>query len=185
MKSLTLGLALSLFGTMAMAQTPPAPPAPAAPAPGAQAQPVPPGPGAPAHPAPAVPGVTAAMPTPNGPPEGMIVETPNGFYLVRPGDATPRKLDLAQAPQNQPPGMQAGPGLQVGPADDMADMPDEEMQPPHPHRPPPHPPAGKGASFRIQTPKMTVAVKCPDDEPVKACVDAISQLLDKAAAQNH
>ncbi|RYB06145.1 hypothetical protein D3272_07520 [Lichenibacterium ramalinae] len=66
-------------------------------------------------------------------------------------------------------------------------MPDGGMHPPppHPHRPPPRPPEGKGARFRIQAPNMTVGVKCPDDEPMKACVDAISQLLDKAAAQPH
>lgn len=38
---------------------------------------------------------------------------------------------------------------------------------------------GKAAFFRFRKGDAAVTVKCPDDEPVKACVDAASALLDK------
>jgi hypothetical protein len=193
MKSITLGLALSLLGGVAMAQTPPSasvPPSPAAapqqpaavpaaPAPQQNAQATPPGPGTGPQPGAA----------PGGPPEGMIVETPNGFYLVRPGDKNPRRLDLGQG--NGPAGQTAQTG-QNDPSDDAAmdDTADEGLRAPPPppgprHAPPPRPPEGKGARFRIRTPNLTLGMKCPDDEPIKACVDAVSQLLDKANTPAH
>lgn len=49
------------------------------------------------------------------------------------------------------------------------------------HRPPP--PIGKAAFFRFHKGDASVAIKCPDDEPVKACVDAATALMDKLAQQ--
>lgn len=48
------------------------------------------------------------------------------------------------------------------------------------HRPPP---MSKAAFFRLHKGDASVSIKCPDDEPVKACVDAASALLDKLAQQ--
>ncbi|WP_237478021.1 hypothetical protein [Lichenibacterium dinghuense] len=197
MRRMKLGLALGLLGGVAMggaawAQTPPAPRPPAAaqaPTPPAPAPAAPQPPSAPQGPAGAQAN-TPNIPAPSGPPEGMIVETPNGFYLVRPGEGAPQKLDLGRngapgQPGANPGGMAQGP--MAGGGDAMDDMADDGMQPPppHPHRPPPHPPEGKGARIHIHTPNLDVNVKCPDDEPIKACVDAISQLMDKANAQPH
>lgn len=191
MKRITLGLALSLLGGVAMAQTPPVapPPAPAPVAKPPAAAPTPPGAqqnaqataSAPA----AGPGPGAA---PSGPPEGMIVETPNGFYLVRPGEQKPRRLDLGQGNGQPGPGTQMGQNDQADdPAmDDTADEAPQAAPPPGPHKPmPPRPPEGKGARFRIRTPNLTLGMKCPDDEPIKACVDAVAQLLDKANVPAH
>jgi hypothetical protein len=47
------------------------------------------------------------------------------------------------------------------------------------HRPPP----SKAAHFRFRKGDAMVDIKCADDEPMKACVDAGSALLDKLAAQ--
>ncbi len=47
------------------------------------------------------------------------------------------------------------------------------------HRPPP----SKAARFMFRKGDAVVAIKCADDEPTKACVDAGSALLDKLAAQ--
>jgi uncharacterized iron-regulated membrane protein len=47
------------------------------------------------------------------------------------------------------------------------------------HRPPP----SKAAHFRFRKGDAMVDIKCADDEPTKACVDAGSALLDKLAAQ--
>ncbi len=220
MKSITLGLALSLLGGAALgsaaltgaalAQTPPASP-PALKQPAAGPTPMPPTSQPNMQPTPPAPqgqqNGQPAIPTPGGPPEGMIVETPNGFYLVRPGDPNPQRLDLGR--DGGQPGMGQGghgrmgmgqPGMdrpvmgQNGPAampdgdDSMGDMADDGLQPPpppHPHRPPPRPPEGKGARFRISTPNLTLGMKCPDDEPIKACVDAVSQLMDKVGSQGH
>jgi hypothetical protein len=46
------------------------------------------------------------------------------------------------------------------------------------HRPPP----SKGAHFRFKKGDAMVDIKCADDEPMKACVDAGSALLDKLMA---
>ncbi len=45
-----------------------------------------------------------------------------------------------------------------------------------------HPPS-KAAQFRFRKGDAMVDIKCADDEPMKACVDAGSALLDKLAAQ--
>ncbi len=47
------------------------------------------------------------------------------------------------------------------------------------HRPPP----SKAARFMFRKGDATVAIKCAEDEPTKACVDAGSALLDKLAQQ--
>jgi hypothetical protein len=44
------------------------------------------------------------------------------------------------------------------------------------------PPPSKAAHFRLRRGDALIDVKCADDEPMKACVDAASVLLDKAAA---
>ena len=95
---------------------------------------------------------------------------------------------LAQtAPQTPPPppGMNGGPGaLHDAPppgdhgrwdreAGDMA--PDHRWH--HPMRPP-----SKAARFRIEAGDVTLGIKCPDDEPMKACADFTLQLLDKAGS---
>ena len=43
------------------------------------------------------------------------------------------------------------------------------------------PPPSKAAHFLFRKEGATVAIKCADDEPTKACVDAASALLDKLA----
>ena len=192
MKGITLGLALSLFGSIAlgdavMAQTspPPSPPAPKPPA------------GGPTQP-PSTSGQNAQglIPAPSGPPEGMVVETPNGFYLVRPGDPNPQRLDLGRnggsgrSDMDRPMPEQNGPAA-MAEGDDMrgdmgGDRAEGGMQPPPRRRgPPPRPAEGKGARLHIHAPNLDVNVKCPDDESVKACVDAVSQLMDKANVSPH
>jgi hypothetical protein len=182
--------ALLMLGSAASAQTPPAP------SPGPVAKPAAP---QPAPTAPGAPNGNAAAngPAQNGmaqntPPEGMVIETPNGFYLVRPGQGAPRRLDInpaGQQPsstaQNQDDAANGGSQQDNGPMDDVA----ADDQPPAPtqgHKPmhPPRP-EGKGARFRIRTPNLNIGVKCPDDEPIKACVDAVSQLIDKAGTPAH
>lgn len=202
MTRIPLGLALSLpilwiAGTAALAQTVAAPPpTPAAP-PTATApvpQLAPPAPGSQKSDA-AVNGSQQSSMAQNAPPEGMVIETPNGFYLVRPGEKTLHRIDMG--PGGSKPGpMARGPeeGLQAGgpqegdgPMDEMAA--EDGMQPPMApqfHKPPrPPQPEGKGARFRIKTPSLTLGVKCPDDEPIRACVDAVSDLMAKAAAPVH
>lgn len=50
------------------------------------------------------------------------------------------------------------------------------------HRPPP----SKAAAFHIEAGDMRIGVKCPDDEPLKACADFTMQLLDKlGSTQRH
>ena len=85
---------------------------------------------------------------------------------------------VAQAPSPPPPpgpmsGPEGGPGGEMGPGGHhfggMRGM----------HRPPP----SKAARFMFRKGDAVVAIKCADDEPTKACVDAGSALLDKLAAQ--
>lgn len=204
MRSITAGLCLCLLGSVASAQTPPSAaqlpkppvPQPATPPADGTGQPKPsgsvndrpqgrimPGQGGPDS-AMAVPGTGQ-----NGQPEGEIIETPNGFYVVRPG----RPGEQPGVGRNQPgvggdqPGMMGGqPGAQPGAVNDGT-MADDDM-PPRPRRSPQPQgpmPEGKGARLRVHTPNLGIDVKCPDDESIKVCVDSVSQLLDKAAAQPH
>jgi hypothetical protein len=48
----------------------------------------------------------------------------------------------------------------------------------------PFPPPPKGAFFHLQRGDAQIAVKCADDEPTKACIEAVSQLLDKVTASH-
>ena len=196
------GLALSLpalmiLGAAAVAQTPPA--SPPGQKPPAMAPAAPPAAPAPTAPAPKPGDLGSGSPAPNGmaqngmtqtgPAEGMVIETPNGFYLVRPGESAPRRLDMG--PAGPKPGAMAqgqADAAQDGdmPMDDMAAQ--DGAQPPmepRPHGPMPPQPEGKGARFRIKTPNLTLGMKCPDDEPIKACVDAVSELIAKTTPPSH
>jgi hypothetical protein len=200
MRSITGAVCLSLLGTVAMAQTPGAaqPPKPPVPQASAPQMPEPQAPGGigpdisgpgnngPQNNGPQVRvtpgqgGLDGALSGPgagqSGPPEGEIIETPNGFYLVRPG----RKGQQLGATGDQP-------AAQPGPMDDGA-MAEDDMPPPPPRgRPRPQGPMpdGKGARLRIHAPNLDIDMKCPDDESMKVCVDSVTQLLDKAAAQPH
>ena len=209
----TLGLAVSLpallvLGGTALAQTPPAP--------GAK----PPAPPAAATPTPGTPGAKGGDTGPDGaaqngmaqngmaqngapqngmssrtPPEGMVIETPNGFYLVRPGQGAPRRLAMGpMGPMGQGGGPKQGAMAQGQDGPPEADMPMDEMasedggsaMPAHPAEPMRgQQPEGKGARFRIKTPSLTLGMKCPDDEPIKACIDAVSELIAKASPPAH
>ncbi len=46
-----------------------------------------------------------------------------------------------------------------------------------------HMPPSKAAHFRLRRQGAMLDIKCADDEPMKACVDAAGALLDKVAAQ--
>ena len=163
MKAAYLGLWLSLMGGVALAQSA---------AGGANAMPtdpqVPtPAPAAPDGRAATVPNPQGnAMPHPGGagdPYEGEIIQTPDGTYMV-----------------TQPPGDW---GQDMGP-DAMQGHGGPEAMGPHPH--PGHPmPPSKAAHFRIKGPDLALDVKCPEDESVKVCVDAASQLIDKASVPHH
>ena len=58
----------------------------------------------------------------------------------------------------------------------MGPMMGGEMTPHHPAPPP------KGARFRFSRGDNTIDVRCADDEPTRACVDATVTLLDKLNA---
>ena len=64
-------------------------------------------------------------------------------------------------------------GHGMGPMGRMGMMMRMHMHPP--------PPPSKAAHFRFRKGDAMVDVKCADDEPTKACVDAASVLLDKLA----
>lgn len=51
----------------------------------------------------------------------------------------------------------------------------------HGHHGPHQPPVSKAAFFRLRKGDVSVGIKCADDEPTKACVDAAATLLDKLA----
>ena len=170
MKAAYVGLLLSLMGGVAMAQSAPSgAPTPPAQMPQSGAN----GPAAQAAPDNGMNGQMQRPPSdPNadsgtdGPYQGEIIQTPNGTYVVA-----------------QPPG--GGDAMpQQSEGEDM------EAQGPRPPGPPPHPnhrmpPMSKAAHFRIKGPDLALDIKCPDDEPVKACVDAASQLIDKAGTVHH
>jgi hypothetical protein len=81
-----------------------------------------------------------------------------------PGPAAPPPGEMGRGPMGE---MGRGPMEHMGPG--MHGM----------HRPPP----SKAARFMFRKGDAVVAIKCADDEPTKACVDAGSALLDKLAAQ--
>ena len=99
----------------------------------------------------------------------------------------------AAAPPPPPPGAGApqagGPGMEErGPRGPMGPMGGPGMEEHFGwrhrmamrHMPPP---PSKAAHFRLRKGDAAVDVKCADDEPTKACVDAAAVLMDKAAAQ--
>lgn len=104
---------------------------------------------------------------PSDPFEGEIIETPNGTYMVEPsqGNGGPMPSDAEGNDEMQP-------QMPVGAA---------------PHLRPAHPVqrVAKAAHFHIKGPDLALDVKCPEDEPVKSCVDAATQLIDKAVAIHH
>lgn len=77
----------------------------------------------------------------------------------------PRPGPEAGAPPPPPPG-----GPHVGPRGARGG----------PDAPPPPPP--KAAHFRLERGDTALDVKCPDDEPMRACADIALQLLDKLSA---
>ena len=86
---------------------------------------------------------------------------------------------MAQQPPAPPPPAPGGPEHvnadragppPVGPEGDMG---------PRGHRPPPPPPPSKAAHFRIEDGPKVIDIKCADDEPMKACADILSQVLDR------
>lgn len=173
MKATSLGLLLSLVGSVAWAQTAttgtpqPSPPSGSGTVPMGQ-----PDNGNAASPHPGTPGADGGQAANGGGPdeqyEGAIVQTPNGSFFV---------------PQSQ-----AGGGDMQGQGenDDMQGQPGWQGargMGPHPH--PRHPMPSKAAHFRIKGPELALDIKCPDEEPVKTCVDAVLQLIDKAAAVHH
>ena len=75
---------------------------------------------------------------------------------------------VAQAPAPPPP---EGPPAMEGPPGFMRHFGGRHMRPP----------PSKAARFMFRKGDSVVAIKCADDEPTKACVDAGSALLDKLA----
>ncbi|MDX7951475.1 hypothetical protein P7D22_09880 [Lichenihabitans sp. Uapishka_5] len=77
------------------------------------------------------------------------------------------------------------PGLQAGrDADDDGPMDGGEMGRGGErwHRRHGPPPPWKAARFRVEAGDIAVSMKCPEDEPLKACQDFALQLLDKAGS---
>jgi hypothetical protein len=84
----------------------------------------------------------------------------------------------AQTPPGPQDGQQAtGPGLHQLPGPPPG-FGGPELWGPR-HMPPPPPPPSKAAHFRLHNGNVAIDVKCADDEPMKACVDAAAQLVDK------
>jgi hypothetical protein len=85
---------------------------------------------------------------------------------------------VAFAQTNAVPPAQVGGRIQV--PDSPPVLPEwihsREPLPGMPFLPPPPP---KGAFFHLRRGDAEVAVKCADDEPMKACIEAADQLLDK------
>ncbi|MFK0333832.1 hypothetical protein ACIQUB_22195 [Rhizobium sp. NPDC090275] len=86
-------------------------------------------------------------------------------------------VDTASPPPPPP-----APGGPEGPGGDRAGPPPrgpEGDMGPRGHRPPPPPPPSKAAHFRIENGQTVIDIKCADDEPMKACSDILSQVLDR------
>ncbi len=170
MKALLAGLGLSLLAGVAMAQGAVNPPAvnppPALPDAGQNKAGLPEGSvqeGAQPMPG-RTPGASAA---PDGY-EGMIVQTPQGAYMVTEPDEGP------EGPM--PPG-----GMQRPGEDGMMGRPPRGGRG---HMGGPVPP-GKAARFNIRSGDMEVGVSCAPDEPMKNCIEAMSELLDKVGSVQH
>lgn len=107
----------------------------------------------------------AAQAPPNGPGPGQSFQPP-GMGAPHPGAPGPMGGPAAHRPP--PPGGSMG-----------AMMMDNEMMEHHKH-----PPRPEGAHFKFTRGDNTIDVKCADDEPMRACVDAAGTLLDKVASMN-
>lgn len=79
----------------------------------------------------------------------------------------------AQAPMPPGPGP-AGPGF--GPRGPRG--PEMDRMRGFPHRPPP---PSRAASFHLQREDSVIHIRCAENEPTRACVDAAAVLLDKVA----
>lgn len=96
--------------------------------------------------------------------QGEIIQTPNGSFMVAEPPQPDRGSTMTQDGND---------GMQSPDQDTNARRMNPHPQPPMP---------SKAAHFRIKGPGLALDIKCPDDEPVKACVDAASQLIDKAGS---
>lgn len=68
----------------------------------------------------------------------------------------------------------------MAPAQDATTpLPEATRTAPTRQRPPPPPPPGKGASFRLERGDARLDIKCADEEPMAACVEAVGKLLDR------
>jgi len=86
---------------------------------------------------------------------------------------------MAQQPPAPPPPAPGGPdNLDAATAGPPPIGPEGDMGP-RGHRPPPPPPPSKAAHFRVEDGPKIIDIKCADDEPMKACADILSQLLDR------
>jgi len=125
----------------------------------------------------------------------LILTGSAGLALAQPAPgAAPPPPPAPQAqppsPAPQPPGPRAegpagprgpeGPGPHMGMAPGPYGYPGMEAQGYGPPRPP-RPPRSRAASFYVERNDIEVHVQCAEGEPVRACVDAASVLLDKIA----
>jgi hypothetical protein len=83
---------------------------------------------------------------------------------------------LAQTPPSQPGGDDHG-DTRPAPASEEHDG-DWDHGGMRPHRPMPH---SRAAGIRIETGDLSIGVRCPEDENMKACADFTLQLLDKVS----
>lgn len=187
MRSVLAGICLALMSTAALAQdatpatpqpTPPAPPAAApTPTPGPQTT----GPGSVAG-----SGEHADKPGGQDVYEGEIIATPDGTYMVTPmgRDSEGRGPHGGQGMNMRGNDMMGMHGMGMPGTDDDEDMPRSPGPPPGAGAP--HPmPHGMAADFHIHTPNLQLGVKCAEGEPMRACVEAVSQLLDKIGSLAH
>jgi len=86
----------------------------------------------------------------------------------------PRPLSPGTAPPSAP--QPGGPTTTAQAPSPPAGGPRGEA-PPRSEGPPP--PPSKAAHFRIEQGDNAIDVKCPDDEPMRACVDVTMQFLDR------
>lgn len=188
MKALKLGLCLALLSGTAYAQTAPTPQTPA------QAQ----GTGGPAAPQAGSPGPSAASPSGSGAGgggtgqasgsndqpntaadqlpginqgdrggsdqqlQGEIIQTPSGTFFVA-------------APGQDGAGEGSYPGAFGGNGDAQAQAQTGQQF----HQGRRMVPFSRAAHFRFRGPDMDVDLKCPEEESLKACVDAATQLVDR------
>lgn len=54
----------------------------------------------------------------------------------------------------------------------------------HPHPGPHHPPL-RSAGLRLRGPDIDIGLRCPETETIKACIDAVTPLVDKVLSATH